>query len=207
MKFRLLIAVALFVTACSGTADAGEGVASLEVAEPGATDVTEEMSAEEAAIAFTACMRENGVDMEDPTVDADGNVTPGRPLNLPEPGEGQADDGAREEIQGAFEACGEFLDGAAFGFGQIDQTELQDQLIELAACLRDQGVDVADPDLSDLGPGGTPGEGGPFGIDFQDPEVEAALDQCEDLLPNVGRGFGGGGPGGGGGGRAGGGNA
>jgi len=93
-------------------------------------------------------------------------------------------------MQAAFEECGDLLGGTAFGFNQVDRTELQDQLIELAACLRDQGLDVADPDLSQLGPpadsaGGGPGAGvGPFGIDFQDPEVQAALDTCAEFVPN-----------------------
>ena len=144
-------------------------------------------------------MRDNGVDMEDPTVDSEGNVVPGRPTNLGEPGEAGPDSELRQSMEAAFDACGDLIGGTSFGFNQVDQTELQDQLIELAACLRDQGLEVADPDLSQLGPGnrgqnGAPGEGGgPFGIDFQDPEIQAALDVCEEFLPN----FGGGGAGGG----------
>jgi len=120
--------------------------------------------------------------MEDPTVDADGNVTPGRPsgFGLLGEGDGQPNPELLDSMQSAFEECGDLLQGAQFGFNQVDWTELQDQLIELASCLRDQGLDVADPDLSELGPGSrndddgsgpTPGEGGPLGIDFEDPEV------------------------------------
>ncbi len=197
MRSRALIALAVFLAACSGSASSGDGVASLD----GSTVTTlAETSAdpEAAAIAFTECMRDNGVEMEDPTVDADGNVLPGRPTDLPEPEEGenvQIGPGALgEDLRAAFEECGDLLDGTTFGFTPEDQTELQDQLLALAQCLRDQGLDVADPDLSNP-PGGGPQEGGPFGIDFQDPEVQAAMEQCQEFMPNFGGGPGGGGPG------------
>jgi hypothetical protein len=190
MRFRAILVLAVILAAC-GSAAAGtdEGVASLEES-LATTPVAEEAAEPEAAaIAFTECMRENGVEMEDPTVDADGNVIPGRPTDLPENDE---DGGVQirrgelgEELQAAFEECGDLLEGTSFGFTPEDQTELQDQLLELAQCLRDQGLDVADPDLSNT-PSGGPGEGGPFGIDFQDPEIQAALEQCEEFLPNFG---------------------
>jgi hypothetical protein len=197
MRFRALFAIAVLLAACSGpAAGTDDGVASIDdstvttTAEP--TD-----DPEAAAIAFTECMRENGVEMEDPTVDADGNVQPGAPTDLPETEDGenvQIGPGALgEDLQAAFEECGDLLGGTTFGFTPDDQTELQDQLLALAQCLRDQGLDVADPDLS-TPPGGGPQEGGPFGIDFQDPAVQAAMDQCEEFMPNFGGGPGGGGP-------------
>ena len=198
MRFKIVLVMALVLSACSGAvADSGGGVVSLDDSTtPEAAAETETLTNEEAAIAFTECMREDGVEMEDPTVDAEGNVTPGRPTNLGEPGEEGPNPELREATQAAFEECGDLLGGTAFGFNRVDQTELQDQLIELAACLRDQGIDVADPDLSQLGPradGAGAGEGaGPFGIDFQDPEVEAALETCAEFVPNLGRGAGGG---------------
>jgi hypothetical protein len=197
MRFRALIALAVLLAACSGpAAGTDDGVASID---DSTATTTAEAAAdpEAAAIAFTECMRENGVEMEDPTVDADGNVLPGRPTDLPEPEEGenvQIGPGALgEDLQAAFEECGDLLDGTTFGFTPEDQTELQDQLLALAQCLRDQGLDVADPDLSNP-PGGGPQQGGPFGIDFQDPEVQAAMEQCQEFMPNFGGGPGGGGP-------------
>lgn len=194
MRFRALLVLAVILTACGGAAaDTGDGVASLEESTATTTAAEQTTDPEAAAIAFTECMRENGIDMEDATVDADGNVIPGMPSDLPERDD-EGDDvrvgELGEELRAAFEECGDLLEGTAFGFTPEDQTELQDQLLELAQCLRDQGLDVADPDLSNP-PNGGPGEGGPFGIDFQDPEVQAAMEQCEEFLPN----FGGGDPG------------
>ena len=199
MRLRALICLVVLLAACGGSAaDTDDGVASLD--DSTATTAASETAAdpEAAAIAFTECMRENGVEMEDPTVDADGNVLPGGPTDLPDPedgGQAQAGPGQLgEDLQAAFEECGDLLGGTAFGFTPGDQTELQDQLLALAQCLRDQGLDVADPDLSNP-PGEGAQEGGPFGIDFQDPEVQAAMDQCQEFMPNFGGGPGGGGPG------------
>jgi hypothetical protein len=187
MRTRALLALAVVLAACGGGGDDDAvGVASLDQSSSTTIAEAEEADPEAAAVAFTECMRENGVEMEDPTVDSDGNVIPGRPTDLPEPddnGEFRAGPGELgEDLRAGFEECGDLLDGTAFGFTPQDLTELEDQLLELAECLRDQGLDVPDPDLSDLG--GGPVEGGPFGIDFQDPQVQAAMDQCEEFLPN-----------------------
>lgn len=197
MSLRVLICLVVLLAACGGSAaGTDDGVASIDGST--ATTIAEATAdPEAAAMAFTECMRENGVEMEDPTVDADGNVLPGRPTDLPDPedgGQAQADPGQLgEDLRAAFEECGDLLDGTAFGFTPEDQTELQDQLLALAQCLRDQGLDVADPDLSNPASGG-PQAGRPFGIDFQDPEVQAAMEQCQEFMPNFGGGPGGDGP-------------
>lgn len=186
----LLLLLAVGLAACGGAAaDGDDEVASLSDTSTTAP-VEEALDSEAAAIAFTECMRENGVEMEDPTVDADGNVVPGLPTDLPDPEDGdeavRVDGALGEEMRGAFEECGDLLDGTAFGFTSGDVTELQDELLDLAQCLRDQGLDVADPDLS-AGPNDDAGPGtGPFGIDFEDPEVQAALEVCEEFMPNFG---------------------
>ena len=89
-----IVALALILAACGGAAaDTGDGVASLEGTTVTTTAADETADPEAAAIAFTECMRENGVEMEDPTVDADGNVIPGRPTELPEPEDGENGEG------------------------------------------------------------------------------------------------------------------
>jgi hypothetical protein len=189
-KRALLLLLAVGLAACGGAgADGGDEVASLSDTSTTAP-VEEALDSEAAAIAFTECMRENGVEMEDPTIDADGNVVPGLPTDLPDPEDGdeavRVDGALGEEMRGAFEECGDLLEGTAFGFTNGDVTELQDELLDLAQCLRDQGLDVADPDLS-AGPNDDAGPGtGPFGIDFEDPEVQAALEVCEEFMPNFG---------------------
>lgn len=201
-RMFIAVAVALVVTACGSTADAPPEVATLEdTISPTTTSATvEPTSDEDSLLQFAACMRDNGVDVPDPTVDADGNVQLAGPQ-----GEGEERGGLRgdEAFGAAIETCGELLEGLTLGFGERDITGLQDTLLEFAACMRDNGVDMPDPDLSALGGGGgAPGEdGGPFGdVDREDPTYVAAEEVCGELLAGIGPGGGGRrGPGGGGG--------
>ncbi len=194
-RLALLVAVlALVAAACGGSSEAG-GVASLS----GDTDTTSagddadpaEIDQEEAVIALTECLREQGVDLEDPSVDSDGNVRLGQP-------DLDGIDDPREVLGEAFEACEDSLDGVVLGFGRPDDTEIQDTLYEFAACMRDNGYDMPDPDFSSFGPGGgdgsADGEGGvrgPLGdLDLDDPAFQAAQGACEDILAGFGPGGG-----------------
>lgn len=192
-----LIAVALLAGAC-GAGPATDGVASLS--DPGAAESPDptasvELSREEALLAFTACLRENGVDIDDPTVDADGNVQ-----LAPPSGRQGGEEGPGDQFREAREACADLLDDAALGFGgDFDRTELEDDLVSFAECMRENGYDMPDPDFSSFGPGAG-GGGGPFGaIDPDDPSFQTASEACGDILAGFGRGPGGGRPGGGGG--------
>lgn len=131
---------------------------------------------EEQALAFAQCMRDNGVDMADPTVNADGSID-----LFGGQGPGGAD-GLSDTEQAAFEACGDVLEGASFLPGGGDLTEIEDQLLKIAQCFRDQGLDVDDPDLANFAPGN--GAGTPFGPDFDptSPEAQAAIEACGDLI-------------------------
>ena len=203
-KLIALVAVlALVAAGCGGGSDA-DGVASLEsdtevlAADPNAATevVTTEVDDEEAMLAFTQCLRDQGLDIADPEVDDEGNLRLARP--------GQDADFDREAFQAAREACAQFLEGVSFGFREFDRTEIEDTLVEFAACMRDNGVDMPDPDFSAT-PGAGGGGGRPFGdIDPTDPAFEAASEVCQEILSNAfgedgpGRGPGGGGPAGGG---------
>ena len=147
----MLVACVILVAAACGGSDEGADVASLsgdgtplELAE--AAD--EEVDLEAALLEFTACMRENGVDLPDPEVDSEGNVALGVRQAA------QAADIPREDMQAAFAECGDRLDGVAQLFERADITELEDQLLEFAQCMRDEGIDMPDPDLIF-----TPGDG------------------------------------------------
>lgn len=203
----LAAGLGLVAAACSG--EEGLAVASLdEVAgspsstvasttdpAPGSADddePVETISTEQALLNLAACMRDEGIDMEDPQIDGDGNFRIGAVIR-------QAADAEPEEIRAAMDACSEHLEGVTLGFRDFDLTELQDQMLEFAACMRDNGFDMPDPDFSSFGPGGGgqgPG-GGPFGeIDGNDSGFLSALDDCQGIL-SFGR-FSGGGAGRGG---------
>jgi hypothetical protein len=202
------LAALLLVGACGGVAADDGGLATLESGDSDETTTTtaatSEADAEEAALEFSQCMRDNGVpEFPDPSfTENGGGIIVGGP-----DGEGPGFDPESEAVQAAFEACSEVLEGAAFGpgGGNFDPTELQDNLLAMAECLRDQGLDVDDPDLSNFGPaaGGPPpdtadsdseaGEGPEvrafsiFGdLDMDDPDVQAAMEACQG---EVGFGF------------------
>ena len=199
----LLLLLGLVAAACGGDADGGLGVASLETggADVGDAIVTdEEISSEadqeQAMLNFAACMRDNGVDIDDPVVDADGNVQFGA-FRTAVP----ADEFDPAAMDAAFAECQENLEGISLGRGggDFDRTELEDTMVEYAACMRENGFDMPDPDFSGFGPG-LGGEsdrstGGPFGgIDFNDPDFIAAQETCQELLSGFrGPGQGGGG--------------
>lgn len=206
----LAVALGLVVAACGGGTDAAsDGVASLEsntATNQGSTTLATEASPEDveaAVLAFAACMREHGVDMEDPTVDADGTIEFGF-----RSGSGQAGgDIDREALRSARDECGEHLESVTLGFRRGDDSELQDTLFAYAQCMRDNGYQMDDPDFSSFGPGSEGDEAeprfGPFGvIDPEDPAFQAAQEACEEILagfgPAPGTGRGGAGPGSGG---------
>ena len=207
----LLVVLALVATACSGEADGEVGLATLEAAGDEATAIAEgtaeaDVDAEEALMAFSQCMRENGIDdYPDPTLNADGSIGFGFVRGgLEESGI----DPRSEEFGTARDTCAENLEGIALGHGGegFDETELTDTLLAFAQCMRDHGVAVDDPDLS----GFSPGQGGgqairPFGdIDFEDPDVQGAFEACQEEVNFTGPGgggLGGGRPPGGGGGE------
>ena len=82
--------------------------------------------------------------------------------------------------QAALQECGSWLQGVRREFDPGRQVERKDNQLALAQCLREQGLEVADPDFS-AGPG--PGKGGLFGqsgLDRNDPDVRSALEFCRD---------------------------
>lgn len=204
----MLAAFALALAACSSSG--GAQVATLDDAGSTTTAGEDSPSAdqtdEEALLAFAACMRENGVEnFQDPTVNADGSVD-FQFRGGGQDGENPFGDTDRETVQAAFQACSDDLDGVALGpgGGDFDISEFQDTFVEFAACMRENGVQMDDPDFSGgFGPGqgGGGAGGGIFGdLDPDDPDVQAALEVCQGIFGNdlPGGGGPGGGPGGGG---------
>ena len=176
-----VVAAVVLLGACGGDDDdSADKVASVEDngdsgdSDSGsATGDDAEPASEEEILDYFACLRENGVEVQDPTFDADGNID----FSAGQGGPGAAADFDREAIEAAQEVCGDFpaLPG---GFGDRDQSEMQDSLVEMAQCMRDHGIDMPDPDFDSA-------EGGPFGggsVDVDDPDVQAAFAECRDTL-------------------------
>ncbi len=176
-----LVFVVLFA-ACGGD-DEADGVASLDATTTvvtTATEPAEEVDQEQAAIALIECLREGGLEVDDPTVDADGNVQfPQQDLENPID---------QDELETALEGCEEELQAVVIGFTRdFDFTALQDTLLEYSACMRDNGFDLPDPDFSNLGFDADQPPTGPFGdVDFNDPDFVEANEACDDLLSGLG---------------------
>ena len=172
----LLLALGVVASACSGgTAD--PAVASLD------TDVeitttqeaeTELIPGEEAVLAFTACLRDEGLDIDDPAVDGEGNLV------APSPHAVAAETLDMAAVHSAFDVCRGFLDNVAFGLSTEDLSEREDELLAFAVCMRENGYDMPDPDFSGGGHSGA----GPFGdaIDTDDPKFQTAVTSCDDIV-------------------------
>jgi hypothetical protein len=161
----LLVALALIAAAC-GSAHGN----------PSSGADSREVDVEAALLAFAQCMRDEGFEIEDPTVDADGNV------HLPSPagaGEGEGHASTEELQEAARGACGEYLEGVTQTAEHGDDTDQLDSMLAFAQCMRDQGVDFDDPDPS--APGRAFG-GGLHQLDRNDPAVQAALEVCQPEL-------------------------
>lgn len=181
-----LLATMLFAAAaCSGDSEV-DAVATLDSTIPDVAATVPPrdpaVEGERALLDFAQCMREHGVDMGDPTVDTEGN------LQLP-PIEFIASpdvdpDVAMAELDATFAACEQHLEGVVLNAaGPGSDVEFEDALLEYAGCMREQGIDMPDPDLSsgviDLGGNGL-GD-----ID----EFEAAHEECKEILARVGMNF------------------
>ncbi|NNE97070.1 MAG: hypothetical protein HKN24_13675 [Acidimicrobiales bacterium] len=225
MTFRLrssaavaaLMALALAVSACS-SGSTTEGVATLEdvdatplgdaAAAETLDDAEPEVDAEQAALEFSACMRDEGLDFPDLSVDADGRLSIRQGLQGLDPGS--------EEVQAALEVCRPLIENVGFGGGQraaiAENVEIQDALVEFSECVRDAGYDVGDIELGRPGPpaagagteDGAPTDGqrgqgerqGGFGdrsarfavqlgLDYEDPEVAAVVDECGTIIDDA----------------------
>jgi len=96
---------------------------------------------QEALLAWAACMRENGVDMDDPQFGVDGELTGG----LGKGGKGSDADAKDETYQLATEACSDQLTTFKAPPDPEQQVEQAEQLLAWTACMREQGVDMPDP--------------------------------------------------------------
>jgi surface antigen len=170
----VLAATLLAVLAGCGSDRDSPGVASLNGASTAPSASAAAGDQEQQALKLAACLRENGApDFPDPTVDADGSVHFEFPASVD-----------RTKLRPAFQACRQYAEGLNLGRGGVDRTQLQDALVKYAQCMRANGYQMADPDLS--GGTGTPPQGGPFAeIDRDDPAYRAAHPKCEQHLAQL----------------------
>lgn len=179
----LLLSLSLLAGACSTESDSPD-VASLETdpvsaeeqSAPAQSDPPAD--AETGMLAFTQCLRDQGIDVEDPQVDADGTFQFPEIEIMGEVNEADPDAMIRD-FEEKIAPCEEHLEGVVMNAAPGGATEFEDALLEYAACMRDNGVDMPDPDLD--GNGGIIDLGASSEGDF-----EAADAACKHLLSGLG---------------------
>ena len=176
LALPLLLALAL--AGCGGSGDDDDGIATAGndatgEPDPESSGPLSEEEMYEAQLAFAQCMREHGVDMEDPQ--------PGEGLRIQVRGDPAV-------VEAAQQACQDLLPQGGPGGGESNP-EAQEQMLAFAECMRDNGVEsFPDPQ---------PGGGIRIGPEqAEDPDFEAAQEKCnEEVLggqPETYRGDGGG---------------
>ncbi len=175
-----LALLAVVLTACSGGGATPSGVATID--DPAASTAPDASSSpaasvapEDAMLAFAKCMREHGVDMPDPVVDADGGMTVsigaegGKPID-------------KTTMQAADEACRHLMPGPTGGGPAQMTPEQQDAMLAFAKCMREHGVDMPDPEFGTSG--GAVMIGGD-GIAFDSPTFKAADEACRSIMTDA----------------------
>jgi gamma-glutamyl:cysteine ligase YbdK (ATP-grasp superfamily) len=171
MNVRLLLAavpLTLALAACGGAVAKDDGVASANggtttatpTASPSAT-----LDRDQAALKFAQCMREHGIDMQDPK---GGRIEIRAPRGM-DP----------KKAEAAHEACRSIMDSVV-GDKVTPDPQDYDRMVKFAQCMREHGVDMPDP---------KPGEG--LRLQFKGgskDQLEAAQKACEQYEPGMGKG-------------------
>ncbi len=149
------VAGAVVALAACGSEDGG-----------GSTGPTEDQEA--AALNWARCMREHGVDIPDPSAD-------GGPQKVELKG-------SRAAMERAQEACKRYQDAARPDLTPEQETELRDQALAFARCMREHGVDMPDPQVEG---GGIimRARKGASGFDPDSPAFKQAAEACEQYQP------------------------
>ena len=187
------VAMAGLLAACGSSDDNGsdDGIASLgsTTTAPDGDEQTTETSVdpEEALLAYTECMRDEGIDMPDPVFVDDGDGKSGGAIAISR-AEGDEKDGPlidfdSEEFKAAEETCKPIMDEAV-GSMEIDperQAEMREDMLEFAQCMRDHGIDFPDPEFGDTGrvTGGVgPGDEGDPPTEAEQQQMQEASEEC-----------------------------
>ena len=134
-----------------------------------------EQQAEDAMLAYTKCMREQGVDIRDPE--------PGeRGLKMVAPPQGVSP----EEMREAEEACRKHLEAIEPPeLSDEQRQELEEAALAHARCMREHGIDMPDPTFGDDGRIQQMVDRA-SGVDPEDPDFREAEEACRDELPEIG---------------------
>lgn len=172
LSITLLVVLAAALAGC-GRHPTNSGIASVSGATPGRTGApspTASVDRMQQALAYARCMRAHGVDMPDPVADNDGGIR----ITLGT--KGKVDGSTQAKVQGAMNACKQYAPNG----GNPPSMSPEDlaKARSFAACMRQHGFDMPDPD---------PNGGGGIRINNSrgpdDPTFKSAMQACQSLLP------------------------
>ncbi|MGH3374761.1 MAG: hypothetical protein ACRDP6_08480 [Actinoallomurus sp.] len=118
-------------------------------------------NAQDAGVKFAQCMRQHGVDMADPKPGDRGVRITGKKL----------DDA---KVNTAMQACRKYSPMKAI---DPNDPKTRDQMLKVAQCLREHGVQVADPQ---------PGQAFRIQMKKGDTKTQQAMESCRKLVPPPG---------------------
>jgi hypothetical protein len=185
------VGLAMLLAACSAGGGApSNGVVTLSSAAPGDSGAPSASGSDSqtAMLNFAECMRDHGIDMPDPVFSQDGSG--GGTVNKQGQGSG-ANPKDEPGFAAALEACKHLLDGInRENTGKQLTAQEQQAFLNFAACMRDHGIDVPDPDFSGGGveigaPDSNGGGSGPK-IEPDSPTFQAAETACQHFLNDAG---------------------
>lgn len=181
-----LVLLCLTVVACSrgGDAapdvpDAADLVETTTTTVPTTTTLSPRLGFEQASLEFTTCMREEGIDLPDLRLDAQGRPVLGDVL--------EEVDTTSVEFRGALATCASILaDSGALDLSADPEIQaiVMDQLQQFSECMRDEGLDQ----FPDPVPGFT-GTGSPYPLElipFNDPLFAQAATACQEIIGSLG---------------------
>ncbi len=169
------MALSLTAGACAGAGADQNGVASLGSGERSAGEDSGakrggDEDFEDAALEFAVCMREHGIDMPVPEEGGVFHVDPGT-------GPGDLNP---EKFREAERECRHLLPDLGRPPSAEERAKMNDAMLAFVRCMRDEGIDMPDPQdgglILDRRQGGA-------GFDPEDPEFQAAHRRCERFLP------------------------
>ncbi len=160
-----IAALSFGIAACGGDEEEPASAASPK---------TDEQKMRDAQLKFSQCMRENGVDMPDPSSSG------GRQAFRVGPGE----DTTPEEFEEANKACRKYMeDVEPPERSEEQQQEFKEAALANARCMREHGIEnFPDPTFGENG-GAQIRIGKGSGIDPDDPDFKEAQEACADLMP------------------------
>jgi hypothetical protein len=166
MRIHSLIAALLTVSALALVA-CGEDPTG------GGPTADQEQKMRDAQLAFARCMREHGIDMDDPKPGERGirlaipkGVTP-------------------EKAEAANEACRKHLDAIKPPeLSEEQEKQARDAALAHARCMREHGIDFPDPTFGENGEA-TIRIGKDSGIEPDDPKFQKAQEECAEEAPGL----------------------